>query len=115
MLERFWVVKGVSIGDEFLIGDKPITDPQRFPDLGTLISNFLPNIYVLAGIILFLLLIAGGYGIIMGSGSGDSNQVGKGQKAVTSAIVGFVLIFASYWIIQIIQVLTGMEILESGI
>jgi len=109
------MVFSVSIGNEFLIGNKPITDPKRFPDLGTLISNFLPNIYVLAGIILFLLLIGGGYGIIMGSGSGDSNQVGKGQKAVTSAIVGFVLIFASYWIIQIIQVITGMNILESGL
>ena len=103
-------VFAVDIGEEFKLGNQSIA--ERFPDLGKLISTILPNIYVLAGIILFLLLIAGGYGIIAGAGAGDSGQVGKGQKAVTAAIIGFIIIFASYWIIQIIEVVTGMEILE---
>ena len=107
------VALAVDIGEEFKLGERGITDV--FPDLGTLISNLLPNIYVLAGILLFLLLIAGGYGIIMGAGSGEAGQVGKGQKAVTAAIIGFIVIFASYWIIQIIEVVTGMEILKPGI
>lgn len=109
----FRAVFAVNIGEEFKLGDKPIA--ERFPSLGKLISIFLPNIYVLAGILLFLLLIAGGYGIIMGAGRGDTSQVGKGQKALTAAIIGFVVVFASYWIIQIIQVITGMKILEPGI
>jgi len=107
------LVFAVNIGEEFTIGNKPIT--ERFPDLGKLVSVILPNIYVLAGIILFLLLIAGGYGIIMGAGAGDSGQVSKGQKAVTAAVIGFIIIFASWWIIQIIEAITGMKILEPGI
>jgi hypothetical protein len=103
----------VDIGTEFKLGEKPVG--QVFPDLGSLISDILPNIYVLVGIILFLLLIAGGYGIMMGAGSGESQKVGQGQKAVTAAIIGFIIIFASYWIIQIIEVVTGVNIFKSGI
>jgi len=106
-------VLAVDIGKEFMIGNAPIAD--RFPNLGKLISVLLPNVYILAGILLFLLAIAGGYGIIMGAGKGDTGQVGKGQKALTAVIVGFVIVFASYWIIQIIQVITGLKILEPGI
>ena len=102
----------IDIGTEFKLGEKPVGDV--FPDIGTFISNILPNIYVLAGILLFLLLIAGGYGIIMGAGSGESQKVGQGQKAVTAAVIGFIIIFASYWIIQIIEVVTGVNIFKPG-
>lgn len=100
----------VDIGTEFKLGDKSVG--QVFPDIGTFISSILPNVYILAGLLLFLLLIAGGYGIIMGAGSGESQKVGQGQKAVTAAVIGFIIIFASYWIIQIIEVVTGVKIFK---
>jgi len=58
------------------------------------------------------LLIFGGFSIIMGAGQGDAKKTGQGKKAATSAVVGFLVIFASYWIIQIIQIITGVEILN---
>ena len=54
----------------------------------------------------------GGFSIIMGAGQGDAKKTGQGKKAATSAVVGFLVIFASYWIIQIIQIITGVEILN---
>lgn len=107
-------VLAVDIGNAFKLTEE-VGIGERFGTLGGFISVLLPNVYVLAGILLFLLLIAGGYGIIAGAGSGNSDQVGKGQKAVTAAVIGFILIFASWWIIQIIEIVTGMEILGPGI
>lgn len=107
-------VFAVDIGEAFKLTEE-VGIGERFGTLGGFISVLLPNVYVLAGILLFVLLIAGGYGIIMGAGSGDSGQVGKGQKALTAAIIGFVIVFASWWIIQVIEVVTGMKILELGV
>ena len=86
-----------------------------FPDLGKLISVLLFNAYVLAGIIFFLLLLFGGFGVIMGAGNGNPEQTAKGGKAVAAALGGFLIIFLSYWIIRIIEVITGMNIFNPGI
>jgi len=91
----------VDIGKEFKV---------VFETPGELISTLLPSIYILAGIILFILLLFGGFGIIVGAGGGEPEKAGQGKKAVTAAVIGFALIFASYWIIQIIQALTGIKI-----
>lgn len=79
-------------------------------DIGSLISVLLPNIYIIAGIIFFLLIFIGGFGIISSAGKGMKEGVSQGQKALTAGIIGFVLIIGSYWIIQIIQIVTGLDI-----
>lgn len=74
-----------------------------------LISVILPNVYLIAGLILLVYLVAGGVMLI---GAGNSHdQAAKGQKAITNAIIGFIVIFTSYWIIQAVQVITGVPIL----
>lgn len=98
-----------NIGEAFKLG-KGRSIAVVFPTLGSLISTLLPNIYLLAGLILFVLLLFGGFGIIMGAGGGNPEQANKGKNAVSAALVGFGLIFASYWIIQIIEKLTGIDI-----
>ena len=96
----------VNIGTEF--------EPAKtFPTVGKLLSTLLPNIYILAGVLLLGLLIFGGFGIIMGAGGDDPKKTEQGKQAVTAALIGFLLIFASYWIIQIIEVVTGLNILKS--
>ena len=88
---------------------------STFPNLSTLISLILSNALVLAGIILLFLLIFGGLTFIMGAGASDAKKTQQGQQAVTSALVGFAIVFLSYFIIQIIEVLTGLDILNSNI
>lgn len=95
------------------IGDPDIYPPAKFGTVGKLISTLLPNIYILAGLLLFFLLIVGGIGIIAGAGGGDPQKVGQGRKAVTAALIGFLIIFCSYWIIQAVEVITGVDILKS--
>jgi len=83
--------------------------------LGDIISNILPNIYILAGIILFFLLIGGGLMFIISAGRENPEGAGQGKKAITAALIGFLIIFASYWIIQIIKVITGVDFLSGGL
>jgi len=102
----------IDIGQEFWL--KPtigIGTVPAYETLGGIVSVILKNVYVLAGIALFVLLIFGGFAIIMGAGSGDQKKTAQGQQAVTSALIGFLIVFTSYWIIQIIQKVTGIPIL----
>jgi hypothetical protein len=85
--------------------------PALFNNLGELVSVLLPNIYVLAGILLLVLMIGGGLAVIAGGQESDPRKTGQGTTAITSALIGFLIIFCSYWIIQIVEVITGFKIL----
>ena len=75
-----------------------------------LINRILPNIFLLAGLIAFLLVVGGGFMMIQGASSGDSDQAGRGRKAVQYAIIGMVIIFGSYAFIKFLGPLFGVEI-----
>ena len=109
-MERYLAT--IDIGNEFKWGDKGVN--TAFPSLGKLVSILLSNAYILAGVIFFFLLIGGGLMVIVNAGKDNSEGVGKGKQAITVAVVGFIIIFASYWIIKIISALTGVNILEGG-
>jgi len=66
----------------------------------------------IASVILLALLIFGGISIIIGAGSSNPESTAKGKKAVTSAIIGFLIIFTAYWIIQIVAIIAGFPILN---
>jgi hypothetical protein len=97
-----------NLGDVFKVGDKPINQINEYNSLGAFISSVLPNVYLIAGLILFFLIIFSGYGLL--SAGGDQEKLKQSSKALTAAITGFLIIFASYWMIQIIEVLTGINI-----
>ena len=86
-----------------------------FTDVGSFISTLLPNVYVIASLILFFLLIFGGFTFIVSAGNQNPEGVKKGGNAIGAALMGFLLIFASYWIIQIIEIITGIQILNPNI
>lgn len=105
---------------ETLLAQNPTVTPfgkafgspfQELPDVGRLASVLLNNALTLAGILLLVLMILGGLGVVMGAGSDNPEQAAKGRQAVTAAVVGFLIIFAAYWIIQVIELLTGIKIL----
>ena len=78
--------------------------------LGGIIGSFLPYILTIAGLILFGMLIMGGFTML--SGAADKESQEKGQKQVTSAIIGFLIIFLAYWIAQILQIIFKINIVS---
>lgn len=79
-------------------------------DLGTIIGTLLPYILTLAGLILFGMLIAGGFTMLSGAANKESQETGK--KMITSSLTGFAIIFLAYWIAQILQVIFQINIVS---
>lgn len=90
------------------LGLGPKNIPAYFT-IGGFVSRVLPNIYVIAGVILFFFLIGGGLMFIVSAGQENPEGAAKGKQTVTAALLGFLIIFASYWIMQIIQRITGYD------
>lgn len=90
---------------------KEFTPAQSFNTFGQLASTLLKNAFVLAGLIAFVFLIFGGFGVIVSAG-GDTKKLESGKKTITGALVGLILIVTSYWIVQIIELITGLKLLN---
>ena len=94
-------------------GGENIGNPSGFtgPEtLGGIVSKLLPIIYVIAGLILFVALIWSGLNMIMSSGNPE--KLKGAQGCLVNAFLGFILIIASYWIIQIFQEILQIDILR---
>lgn len=74
---------------------------------GGIISDLLPYIFSIAGIVLLLTLIMGGIQLMTSGGDPKSTQAAK-QK-ITNAIIGIVIFFASFWIVQIVGAVLGIS------
>lgn len=102
-----------DIGQEFKLGGQTgIGGATGYRSIGQLISVILPNVYVIAGVILFLIFVF--WGIRYLTSGGNPEETAKANKAITTALIGFVIVFASYWLIQIVQIITGLNILGGG-
>lgn len=77
--------------------------------LGSIVSRALTYVFFLAGLILLFMLIAGGFQMM--TAAGDPEKTQAGQSKVVSALIGFVIIFVAYWLMQIIQTVFGFQIL----
>ena len=101
----------INIGDTFL-GDtnKNLADPAN---IGTkYITAIITGAISIAGIILLFLLIGGGIGMIRGAGKSDPKTVEQGKQATTSALIGFIVVFSAYWIVKLIESITGLSLIS---
>lgn len=89
------------------------TNTKKFSDVGYLLSQIVPNVLVIAGVIFFLLILGGGFAMIQSAGA-ESNpqQAAKAKAAVTYALIGFLLVVTAFFILQIINVWVGYNTLE---
>ena len=87
----------------------PIKSPD-LTDLSSIINKLVPNLLVLSGLVLLGMLIMGGFSM-MTAGT-DAKKADTGKARITSAIIGFIIIFTSYWIIQILEIVFGISILK---
>ncbi|MFA6518224.1 MAG: hypothetical protein WCV93_01050 [Candidatus Shapirobacteria bacterium] len=101
------------------IGDTPLgsghTISSSYPNLAVLVSIILKNALTVAGIVFLALLIFGGLTFIINAGSGDSKKTAQSSGAITNALIGFLVVFLAYFIIQIVEVITGLKILNPTI
>lgn len=101
----------VDIGNKF-IGTSASSINLTNPDgISVYVSNIITGAISIAGIILVFLLIGGGIAMISGAGKSDPKTVEQGKKAATSALIGFIVVFSAFWIVKLIELITGLNLI----
>ncbi len=96
----------VNLGDCFLLRDgKSVKD--AYPNPAKLLNLVVANLFIAAGIIIFFLLFYAGLLFITEGVKGKE----KALEVFKTAIIGFLMMFSAYWIVQIVRVVTGTDIL----
>jgi len=85
----------------------PVTN--QFKNTGAIFSKFLPIILVAAGLALLVMLITGGIGLMTSAGNPDKIKQSYGR--ITNALIGFLIIFISYALVQLVEIILGVNIL----
>lgn len=75
--------------------------------LGEIIGTLLNYTLTIAGLALLVYLIYGGLQLILSDGEPKAIQEAKSK--ITFAIVGFILIFCAFWIVQIFGLIFGIQ------
>lgn len=79
-------------------------------DLGSVIERVVGYALGLAGIVLFIMLLIGGFSFI--TSGGDPKAAEGAKKTITSAIIGLIVILISYLILVIIKNITGVDVTQ---
>ena len=96
------------------LGDLVEASAPKIPgDLGGIIYKLIPYIFGAAGIALLIYIILGGYQIMISGG--DPKNIAAGKSKITNAIVGFIIIFVAYWIVQIIATMLGLKTISQEV
>ncbi len=76
--------------------------------LGELISTLLPYIFSIAGIGLLIFLVLAG--LQMMTSRGDPKAMQAAQSKITTALIGFIIIFLSYSLVKLMGQILGVPV-----
>lgn len=82
-----------------------------FGTLGTVIETAIPFLLVFAGVGLLLMILSAGFALL--TSGGDPKRLETGKQRLTYAVIGFIVVFAAYWIVQLVARIFGLTGLES--
>jgi len=74
-----------------------------------IVSGAIRLILVMAALVAFVFLIIGGIRWV--TSGGDKEKTARAQQTLTAALVGLVIVFASWAIIKLIETFFGIQIL----
>lgn len=95
---------GVSINGQRIVN--PLLDP-KLTSIGDIINKLLPFLYGIAAIILFLVILWGGYDFLLSQG--EAEKVSSARAKITAGIIGFVLLVISYLLVRILGYIFGIS------
>lgn len=88
-----------------LSNDTPIKDVYNSPAF--LVNLIVRNLFIVGGFVVFGLIILAGFKFIVGGKKGLEDA----KNIATWGLIGFIVMFSAYWIVQIIKLITGANIL----
>lgn len=96
----------LNLNDCYRLGEnQTVGDVYSSPAF--LVNLIVRNLFVIGGIILLVMIVYAGFLFISKGTKGQE----EAKNIVTSALAGFLLMFAAFWILQLIRIITGADIL----
>lgn len=96
----------------------PVDYPSEFSGfffkqgtIGSIVSDAVPLLLAFAGLGLLLMLISSGYTFL--TSAGDAKKMEQGKQKLTNSIVGFFIVFAAYWIVQLVGIIFKLDSINS--
>lgn len=89
------------------LGQVEIPDQGYASDIGAIISSMLNLVMLIAAILVFMYLIWGGIEWI--TSGGDKSKTENARNKITAAIVGLIVLAASYALLQLALSLLGFS------
>lgn len=86
---------------------EPTEFKLRDATIGDVVSRLFPLILAVAGLILFVMLLWGGYNLMFSGG--DPQKAQSAKQKVTAAIIGFVIVFTAFFVTQAVNFLFGID------
>lgn len=83
-------------------------DVYRIQDIEGIISKILGIVVPIVGVLLLIMLIAGGFQYI--TSGGEVEQANKAKKTLTYAIFGLIVVLGAWLIIRLLEELTGLNL-----
>lgn len=75
--------------------------------LGSIIASAIPWIFTIAGMLLLVYLIFGGLQLMLSQG--DPKNAAAAKSHITNALVGFIIIFVAFWVVQLLGLILGLK------
>jgi hypothetical protein len=96
---------GINLSDCLKLNDSSAVY-TKYTSISGLVKLIVDNLFVVAGVALFIMIMIGGF-----------QYIAKGKKGVeeasgiwTRAIVGIIIMICAYWIVKLIALATGADI-----
>lgn len=98
--------QGVNVGT-VNVGTVNLPDAGFASDLGSLLSSLLTIVMALAALAVFLFLIWGAFEWI--TSGGDKGKTESARNKITSAVIGLIVLAASYAILMLLLQILGFQ------
>lgn len=87
-----------------------MSDPATIQDFQGIVKTVLNLAVQLAGIVVFILLLVGGFKYLTSGGNPEAKKAASGT--ITYAILGLALLLGSWLILLLIKEITGVDVTQ---
>lgn len=97
---------GINLGNCVQLSDGR-TVASVFDQPADIVSLIVQFIFVISGFLLFVTIFYGGFKFVRSGSKGKD----EAKSMISTALIGFIVIFVAYWVVRILETITGMELI----
>jgi len=102
------LAQSLQIGSYTLEGPSGFAFASADAKIGLIVEKALPYVFAFAGLGLLLMIVFAGFTMLTSAGDTKKLEAGKGR--LTNGLIGFFIIFAAYWLVELLQFIFGWKI-----